>query len=176
MLVECERVGPQTQLRAGLRERLWLDAPLASGGQRGCGSDIRDGSSWCPDSVQHGAGRCPFDSQHIQTGDVVDVHDGPVVSAVADRPGDAVLSGSFDKLPDGSAAVPVDPAGADDDLAHLTASRCQDPIFEGGTPSAEGYRIGRGVLIGHHPAGIAQYRQAAGIHEGRAGACQRPQE
>jgi hypothetical protein len=143
MLVECERVGPQTQLRAGLRERLWLDAPLTSGGQRGCGSDIRDGSSWCPDSVQHGAGRCPFDSQHIQTGDVVDVHDGPVVSAVADRPGDTVLSGSFDKQPDGSAAVPVDPAGADDDRAHLTAAVARTVFSRTGRQALKGIGLGR---------------------------------
>jgi hypothetical protein len=126
--------------------------------------------------VQHSVGRCLLDGQHIQAGDVVDVHDGPVVSAIADRAGDTVLSGSFDKQPDDSAAVPVDPAGADDDRAHLAPGRRQDRLFENGTPSAEGYRIGRGVFIGHDPAGIAQNGQAAGIHEGLAGARQRPQE
>src|SRR5204862_7646705 len=102
MLVECKGVGPRAQLRASLRQRLWLDTPLASGGPGGCGGDIRDRGSWCPDSVQHSVGRCLLDGQHIQAGDVVDVHDGPVVSAVADRPGDTVLYGSFDKQPDGS--------------------------------------------------------------------------
>jgi hypothetical protein len=142
MLVECERVGPQAQLQASLRQRPWLDTPLASGGPGRRGGNVSGQGSWCPGSVQQSAGRSLLDGQHIQAGEVVDVHDGPVVLAAADRPGDTVLPGSFDEQPDGSAAAPLDPAGADDDRAHLVPGRRQDRLFEGGTPSAEAYRVG----------------------------------